>query len=80
MPERTDLFEKRESVERTVTETAIENFIHERLETCFGKKKVAKYLILRNSKSSPLYFLCFAVSNERGARPALKIANSILDD
>lgn len=53
-------------------------FILERLAMCFGKK-VAKGLILRNSKMSPLYFLCFAASNERGAGPALKIANSILD-
>jgi three-Cys-motif partner protein len=76
---RTDLFGETEGVERTATEAAIESFILERLATCFGKR-VAKGLILRNSKSSPLYFLCFAASNERGAGPALKIANSILDD
>jgi len=76
---RIDLFGETEGVERTATEAAIESFILERLATCFGKK-VAKGLILRNSKMSPLYFLCFAASNERGAGPALKIANSILDD
>lgn len=76
---RTDLFGEIENVERTATEEAIDGFIHERLATCFGKN-VAKGRILRNSKSSPLYFLCFAASNERGVKPALKIANSILDD
>jgi three-Cys-motif partner protein len=75
---RTDLFGEIENVERTVTEAAIESFIHERLATCFGKN-VGRGLILRNSKQSPLYFLCFAASNERGAKAALNIANSILD-
>lgn len=74
-----DLFGETESVERTAPEAAIEGFIHERLAACFGRK-VGNGLILRNSKSSPLYFLCFAASNEKGARPALNIANSILDD
>jgi three-Cys-motif partner protein len=73
------LFGETEDVKRTATEAAIETFIHERLATCFGKK-VGKGIILRNSKSSPLYFLCFAASNERGARAALNIANSIIDD
>jgi three-Cys-motif partner protein len=75
----TDLFGDIENVERTATEAAIESFIHDRLETCFSKK-VGRGLILRNSKQSPLYFLCFAASNERGAKAALNIANSILDD
>ncbi len=76
---RTDLFGEIENVERTAPEAAIESFIHERLATCFGKN-VGRGLILRNSKRSPLYFLCFAASNERGAKAALNIANSILDD
>jgi three-Cys-motif partner protein len=73
------LFGGNERVERTATEVAIVEFIRERLATCFGKH-VARGLILRNSKRSPLYFLCFAASNDRGARAALNIANSILDD
>lgn len=76
---RTDRFGEIENVERTATEAAIEGFIHERLATCFGKN-VGRGLILRNSKRSLLYFLCFAASNERGAKAALNIANSILDD
>lgn len=76
---RTDLFGDIEQVERTATEAAIESFIHERLASCFGKN-VGRGLILRNTKRSPLYFLSFAASNERGAKAALNIANSILDD
>jgi three-Cys-motif partner protein len=68
-----------ETVQRTATETEVDKFIHERLSTCFGAN-VAKGLILRNSKNSPLYLLCFAAANERGAKPALRIANSLLDD
>jgi len=73
------LFGDHEEVQRDATEEAIRDFIHDRLATCFGKR-VAKGLILRNSKFSPLYFLCFAASNPRGAGPALRIANSILDN
>ena len=34
--------------------------------------------VLRNSKGSPLYLLCFAAGNENGSRIALKIANHLL--
>lgn len=34
--------------------------------------------VLRNSRGSPLYLLCFAASNERGARIALRIADDLL--
>jgi three-Cys-motif partner protein len=72
-----DLFGDRETVEREPVKK-IEEFIHERLATCFAK--VAKGLVLRNSKSSPLYLLCFAAANERGAATAIKIAQAILKD
>lgn len=36
--------------------------------------------ILRNTRNSPLYLLCFAVGNERGTGPALRIAEHILKD
>jgi Ala-tRNA(Pro) deacylase len=35
-------------------------------------------LPLRNSKGVPLFLLCFAASNTRGAKPALRIANHLL--
>ncbi len=71
-----DLFGDRETVERTATLERIEAFIHERLAGCFVK--VAKGLVLWNSRSSPLYLLCFASANEKGAPTALKIAQHIL--
>lgn len=73
-----DLFGDRETIERTATVENIREFINERLAGCFAK--VAKGLVLRNSKSSPLYLLCFAAANERGAPTALRIAQHILDE
>ena len=70
------LFDDIETLERDVPEQKINDFIHERLGSAFFK--VAKGLVLRNSKSSPLYLLCFAASNERGAPIAIRIAQSIL--
>lgn len=34
--------------------------------------------VLRNRSNCPLYLLCFAASNKRGAEPALRIARSLL--
>lgn len=36
--------------------------------------------VLRNSRHSPLYLLCFAVGNERGKEIALRIADHLLKD
>jgi three-Cys-motif partner protein len=72
------LFGAHESVARNVTVDNVQAFIQERLARCFPK--VAEGLVLRNSKSSPLYSLCFAAANARGASTALRIAQSILDD
>jgi three-Cys-motif partner protein len=74
-----DLFgEAHEKIERTATPAGIEAFIHKRLASCF--EAVAKGLVLRNSRSSPLYLLCFAAANKRGAPTAVKIAQDILDE
>ncbi len=73
-----DLFGNREETERNATVENIQGFIQERLAICFAK--VAEGLVLRNSRSSPLYSLCFAAANARGAATALKIAQSILND
>jgi three-Cys-motif partner protein len=74
---RQDLFGDIETVERDAPVEKIAAFIHERLVGCFAE--VADGLILRNSKASPLYLLCFAAANERGAKTALRIAQSILN-
>jgi three-Cys-motif partner protein len=53
---------------------AIRRFFVDRLEKVFvGVFK--KPLSLRNSEEVPLFLLCFAVSNPKGAKPALRIAN-----
>jgi hypothetical protein len=55
----------------------IANFFNNRLETIF--EKVANNpLYLMNSKNNPLYLLCFAVGNPKGAEPAIRIAQYIL--
>jgi len=71
------LFGPVDNVGRDASEQNIQGFIEERLDTCFVA--VARSRILRNSKLSPLFALCFAASNEKGAKPALKIAQYILE-
>jgi three-Cys-motif partner protein len=73
-----DLFGSFEMTERDVRIENVQEFIQERLRTCFVA--VAKGLVLKNSRSSPLYSLCFAAANEKGAPTALKIAQFILSD
>jgi three-Cys-motif partner protein len=74
-----DLFgDARTNVERDAPVEKIEAFIHGRLAKAF--EKAAKGLILKNSRSSPLYLLCCAASNPKGATTAIKIAQSILKE
>lgn len=70
------LFGPRENLVRDATVSNIQDFIRERLASCFVA--VADSRILRNSKASPLFALCFAASNEKGAKPALNIAQHLL--
>lgn len=72
------LFGDQETLRRDATVGNIQSYINERLLTSFHA--VADSLVLRNSKDSPLFALCFAASNERGAPTAIKIAKSILKD
>lgn len=73
-----DLFGEWDQLRRDATVENIQGYINERLGTCFVA--VADSLVLRNSKASPLFALCFACANKRGAPTALKIAKSILKD
>ncbi len=65
-----------EGIVRDATVSNVQSFIEERLSTCFVK--VAKSRVLMNSKSSPLFALCFAASNDKGAETAIKIAQYLL--
>jgi three-Cys-motif partner protein len=72
------LFGPLQTVERDAPAAKIQDFIQERLKTCFVG--VAPGLFLMNSKSSPLYSLCFAAANKKGAPTAIRIAKEILAD
>jgi three-Cys-motif partner protein len=67
-----------ETKHRTATPAKVEAFIQKRLASCF--EGVAKGWVLANSRSSPMYLLCFAAANKRGAPIALKIADQIRSD
>jgi three-Cys-motif partner protein len=67
------------SVELLTRDTSVDNvqeFISSRLATCFAG--VAKGLVLRNSRLSPVFSLCFAAANQKGAEIAVPIAEEIL--
>ena len=57
---------------------AIEQYFINRLQSVFNGV-APNPLILRNSKNVPLYLLCFAAGNQKGAPTAVKIAKEILE-
>ena len=63
--------------ERCVVSEEIGEYFLERMRTIFAGVS-EKPLILKNSKNSPLFMLCFAAGNKKGSVTALKIANSII--
>jgi three-Cys-motif partner protein len=74
----TDLFGERHTrtVKKASTETIGKYFV-DRLKTVFPAV-ADRPRILSNSRGSPLYLLCFAAGNRKGAPIALKIANHLL--
>jgi three-Cys-motif partner protein len=72
-----DVFSEGTGYAKRTNFDAIGRFFVSRLERVFVG--VSQHpLPLRNSKGVPLYLLCFAAANPRGAKPALKIANYLL--
>jgi three-Cys-motif partner protein len=72
------IFGPQEYVVKASMET-IGRYFNDRLGALFpGVAK--KPGVLRNSTNNPLYLLCFAVGNERGASIALRIAEHLLKD
>lgn len=68
-----------EEMQRIANVTQVAGFIVDRLLTVFPNDGVLKEpLVLRNSKNTPIYMLCFAASNPRGAKTAVKIARDIV--
>lgn len=75
---RTLFGDETERVVKASTETIGRYFI-ERLKTVFPGV-VEEPGVLRNSANNPLYLLCFAAANQRGAPTALRIATHLLRD
>ena len=71
------LFGKEAKTEKVANFDSIGRFFVERLKSVFpGVAK--KPLALHNTANTPLYLLCFAAGNERGAKIAVRIADDIL--
>ncbi|WP_322494645.1 three-Cys-motif partner protein TcmP [Chloroflexus sp.] len=62
---------------RLANAASIKQFFIERLATIFAAV-APNPLVLTNSRNNPLYLLCFAAGNPKGAQTALKIAQHIL--
>ncbi len=71
------MFGEEKNVIKDADFTKIIDFFVGRLKTIFaGVAENPK--LLRNSKNNPIYLLCFASGNPKGARTAIKIAQDIL--
>lgn len=70
------LFGDADRVVKATTET-IGRYFNERLKSLFAAV-AEEPRVLRNSANCPLYLLCFAAGNEKGAPIALRIANHLL--
>jgi len=69
--------EPQEQLVKASTAT-IGRYFNERLRSVFAAV-ADQPRVLRNSKGSPLYLLCFAAGNPEGAPIAVRIANALLD-
>lgn len=75
---RQTLFGEETTTEKVGNFDAIGHFFINRLKTIFAGV-VEKPLFLRNSRNNPLYMLCFAAGNPKGANTAIRIASDILE-
>lgn len=73
-----ELFDSENRLEKVATFDSIAKYWILKLSELFPGV-AARPRFLRNSRGSPLFLLCFAASNPKGAGPALKIANDLLD-
>jgi three-Cys-motif partner protein len=77
VPEPEDLFGETSVRKLDQIFELISAYVTERLKSVFVAV-APKPLILRNSSNTPIFLLCFACGNERGAGPALRIAKHII--
>lgn len=75
-----DLFGNDEERVVKATNETIARYFNDRLKTIFPANGVAEPGVLRNSSNNPLYVLCFAAGNAKGAPIAVRIANHILKE
>ncbi len=71
------LFDTEETLEKGINLEGIGKYFVERLSTIFAQVAENPWP-LRNSKNVPIYLLCFAAANPKGAPTAVKIAQHIL--
>ena len=71
------LFGPENSIEKDADFDSIEQYFIRRLETVFAKA-AKNPLPLFNSRNVPIFLLCFAAANPKGANTAVKIAQNIL--
>jgi three-Cys-motif partner protein len=76
----TDLFGNDQARVVKATNETIARYFNDRLKTIFPSNGVAEPGVLRNSSNNPLYLLCFAAGNDKGAPIAVKIANHLLKE
>ena len=75
--ERAGLFEDEPVMEKIANFESIGRYFNRRLSNVFAAV-ADNPLPLYNSRNNPLYLLCFAAANEKGAPTAVKIAQNIL--
>jgi hypothetical protein len=72
-----DMFRDEPGLIKSTSFEQIGQFMIDRLKTIFpGVAPQTKALL--NSRMNPMYLLCFAASNPKGAPTAIKIANHLL--
>jgi three-Cys-motif partner protein len=72
------LFAEDPQYEKSASFESIARFFLDRLRTIFVGVAMNP-LLLRNSKNNPIFLLCFAAANPRGAPIAVKIARDLLE-
>jgi three-Cys-motif partner protein len=71
------LFDDQPHYEKSASFESIAQFFLKRLETVF-ERVAPNPLVLRNSRNNPIFLLCFAAANPKGAGTAVKIAGDLL--
>jgi len=72
-------FDEEDRQEKKIDHEGLKRYFVERLRAIFPGV-APKPLTPRNSRNTPLFLLCFAAANEKGAKTAIKIANHLLKD